>query len=113
MKEVVYMENTKDLKQEILNFIGNREVRYSDIQKQFESEYTQGAVSGALGTLRKKNILSTKERGVYSQNVSIVQALKNDVDGVLKKYDLNNILDNPSEAEEFISLFKKFKELCK
>ena len=48
------MENKKDLKQEILSFIGDREVRYADIQKKFGSNYTPGAITGALGTMKKK-----------------------------------------------------------
>ncbi len=108
---MLLMENKKDLKQEILSFIGDREVRYADIQKKFGSNYTPGAITGALGTMKKKNMISTRARGIYRQNISIVQTLKNDIDMVLKKYDLNIIINNPDEANEFINLYKKLQEL--
>ena len=56
-------------------------------------------------------MISTRARGIYRQNISIVQTLKNDIDMVLKKYDLNIIINNPDEANEFINLYKKLKEL--
>ena len=82
-----------------------------DIQKKFGSNYTPGAITGALGTMKKKNMISTRARGIYRQNISIVQTLKNDIDMVLKKYDLNIIINNPDEANEFINLYKKLQEL--
>ncbi len=64
-----------------------------------------------LGTMKKNNMISKRARIIYRQNISIVQTLKNDIDMVLKKYDLNIIINNPDEANEFINLYKKLQEL--
>lgn len=105
------METDNVLQNEIIAFVGDGEVRFSDIRKHF-SEYTNGQVSGALGTLRRKNILSTRKRGIYSRNVSIVQSLKSDIDQALIKYDLNAIvMDHPDEVAAFVKLYRELKNL--
>ena len=107
----MYMEIENELQNEIVNFIGDGEARYTEIQDHF-SKYTKGQVAGALNILRKKNILSTKERGLYSKNVSVVQALKHDIEKKLKKYDLNIIvMEQPNEVEPFVKLYREINNL--